>query len=448
MSSHYKFDMPSSLQCKEDINKLSPLVAKHLLELARVAYESLHRNRFVFTDLGENFEGLGMMKKTTRLNVCTGRECSYTFLHLTLQEYMAALYIAIERPSSLDWAMFKSGRHDVVVRFLAGLCYSRGDEEHSHCYQELVKLLDDKIESDTAILHNMDIDGFSNNGLLLLVHCVYECPRIKQSVNDKNLVGSSYLKPVVGFDWYVTGYCISHFEVEWGLSTTHATDENIDLLVKGLRSSSAAKGNIQDLHIHYSCKSLHLSRIKAFCQIRSLCLFEVSNDDEVILCQLIEHQSRVGKIGYTETGAFIPLLLNLSSLEELKIKSSNISINTELLPKSNKKLKKLTIQQEHIQPLATLLPNIASLTYLKIFGPVTDSDTSVLITTVQSLQMLEGLHLGFRYRDARPDLSKLVEAAGNNRLKELSLHSCYYDNLPQHMREHYNGLLRRVHTQF
>ena len=60
----------------------------------------------VFTDLGDYFEGLGMMKKITSLNVCTGRECSYTFLHLTLQEYMAALYIAIiVFPSGLDWAI-------------------------------------------------------------------------------------------------------------------------------------------------------------------------------------------------------------------------------------------------------------------------------------------------------------------------------------------------------
>ena len=38
----------------------------------------------------EDFEGLSI--KITSLNVCIGCECSYTFLHLTLQEYMAALY--------------------------------------------------------------------------------------------------------------------------------------------------------------------------------------------------------------------------------------------------------------------------------------------------------------------------------------------------------------------
>ena len=45
VSSHSKFDMAYSLRCKEDINKLPSLVAQQLLELARVAYESLHKNR-------------------------------------------------------------------------------------------------------------------------------------------------------------------------------------------------------------------------------------------------------------------------------------------------------------------------------------------------------------------------------------------------------------------
>ena len=171
------------------------------------------------------------MKKTTSLNVCTGHEWSYTFLHLTLQEYMVALYIAIVSPSGLDRAMIESGRHDVVVRFLAGMC--RDNEDHSHCYQELVKLLDHINALVTEYVISSSHISCVNPGLLLLVHCVYECPSM-QSVNDRNLVDSSYLEPIVGFDWYVTGYCISHCNVDWGLSTEHATDDKIDLLVKGL----------------------------------------------------------------------------------------------------------------------------------------------------------------------------------------------------------------------
>ena len=100
-----EYCMPPSLQRTEDISKLPPLVAQQLLQLARVAYESLCEKRYVFTDLGEDFEHLGTMKKTTSVNVCTGPGCSYSFLHLTLQEYLTALHIAIVNPSG-----FRTGR--------------------------------------------------------------------------------------------------------------------------------------------------------------------------------------------------------------------------------------------------------------------------------------------------------------------------------------------------
>ena len=125
---------------------------------------------------------------------------------------------------------------------------------------------------------------------------------------------------------------------------------------------------------------------------------------------------------------------------------SNISIpiNTDFLSHSNTSLKKLTISSELIQPLATLLPNITSLTYLETVGIVTHSDVSVLITTVQSLHYLDVLRLRDHGFTSRTDLSELVMAAGNSRLKELSLDSRYYDNLPQHIREHYKHLLKHT----
>ena len=78
------------------------------------------------------------MKKTTSVNVCTGPGCSYSFLHLTLQEYLTALHIAIVNPSGFELVEWlKEG--SVVVRFLAGMY--RHDDYHSHpVYQELVQV--------------------------------------------------------------------------------------------------------------------------------------------------------------------------------------------------------------------------------------------------------------------------------------------------------------------
>ena len=67
------------------------------------------------------------MKKTISLNVCTG----HSFLHLTLQEYLTALHIAISGSGLVNFVIDGS----VVVRFLAGIC--RHDDYHSHLvYQQ------------------------------------------------------------------------------------------------------------------------------------------------------------------------------------------------------------------------------------------------------------------------------------------------------------------------
>ena len=183
-----EYCMPPSLQRTEDISKLPLLVDQQLLQLAKVAYESLCEKIYVFTDLGEDFEHLGTMKKTTSVNVCTGPGCSYSFLHLTLQEYLTALYIAIVNPSGfklVEW--LKEG--SVVVKFLAGM--NRHDIYHSHpVYQKLVQQLASKS--------------------LQLVHCSYECPSIMDSVKvDYSKRDTIYVTPVVGFDWYATGFTIA-----------------------------------------------------------------------------------------------------------------------------------------------------------------------------------------------------------------------------------------------
>ena len=169
--------------------------------------------KYVFTDVGEDFNQLGILKKTTSRNLHIGPKCSYAFLHLTLQEYMAALHIALVYPSDfdLDWLIHER----VVVRFLAGIC--RHDNYHSHSlHLELIQQLG------------------SNLHVHQLVHCAYECPSIMHSVKfSKNDVLE--VTPLVSFDWYiyVTGYCISHFDRRWALTISDSTctrEENVDLL--------------------------------------------------------------------------------------------------------------------------------------------------------------------------------------------------------------------------
>ena len=50
---------------------------------------------YVFSRDGTHFDHLGLMKKTKSLNVSVGPKYSLCFLHLTLQEYLSAIYISL-----------------------------------------------------------------------------------------------------------------------------------------------------------------------------------------------------------------------------------------------------------------------------------------------------------------------------------------------------------------
>ena len=433
-----KYCMPHSLHRTEDISKLPPLVAQQLLQLARVAYESLREKKYVFTDLGEDFEHLGMMKKTTSLNVSTGPGCSYSFLHLTLEEYLTALYIAIVNPSGfilVEWLE----EHSVVVRFLAGMC-----GYHSHpVYQELVQELSSN-----------QYDG------LQLVHCAYEYPSIMDSVKvDYSERDTIEIQPMVGFDWYATGYCISHFDEQWYLFMYqhNVNDEGIDLFLKGLRSSPIAKRRILYLHLEELSFSQTFLPLREFCQINSLELLSVSvdHDDEVIIQQLIAPGSselRRLEICYpvTDTSTFIPLLFQQSSLEELRLYLYDDNLRTELLPDSNTNLKKLVISCNLVHLLAALISNIVSLTYLQIYVPEDVDDVEydhhlpVLTNIIQSHHTLEVLEIGLMSPATSTNMLQLIEAAGNSQLKELGLDKLVYDELPPHIHELYKHLLKRV----
>ena len=427
-----EYCMPPSLQRTEDISKLPLLVAQQLLQLAKVAYESLCKKRFVFTELGEDFEHLGTMKKTTSVNVFRGPGCSYSFLHLTLQEYLTALHIAIVNPSGFELVEWlKEG--SVVVMFLAGMY--RHDDYHSHpVYQELVQLL--------------------GSERLQLVHCAYECPSIMDSVKvDYSKHDTINVLPVVSFDWYATGYCISHFDERWGL---HVYDnigmDNYVLLVKGLHFSAFVKGRIHYLHI--SLKSLSFSQVipplREFCKLDHLLLnigCDIDNDDEVALQQLIAPGSGLRRLDLTDqrSNILLAIFFQPSSLQEIRLKyESKVQIDCHKpLPHENTNLKELTISRNLLYPLAALIMNTTSLTYLKIsrFLHIQDSDLPVLTNIVQSHHTLEVLQIGVIYPMNKTNLRKLIEAAGNSRLKKLILHKLNYDQLPPHIHEQYKHLL-------
>ena len=277
LSKHGKEVAPITfpLTSLDNIGKLPYAMAPHFRKIAKIAYDGVCANEYVFNDPAEpdeEFENLELMRKVKRHNV-HGPYLTYVFFHHTLQEYMAAIHITTMLSGKLASLSSQLKAKDMMTRFLAGICNING-YGHSH---ELVQCL----------IEFLGCNFLYRSGALQLVHCAYECPSImNRSYSKENQF--IVVEPKVGIDWYAMGYCISHFDESWGLHI-HATNlrkENIDLLRKGLDEESLQKKapGASLKYLYMSKSGLPVSQVftslKKFCQLERLDV-SVNEEDSV-----------------------------------------------------------------------------------------------------------------------------------------------------------------------
>ena len=240
---------------------------------------------------------------------------------------------------------------------------------------------------------------------------------------------------------------VARFDVRRGLDIgRYHWEAGIDLLLKGL--GSFPKGIIQCLKIDNAPFSQIFTRLQNFCQLFALTILVddyFCDDDDDIFQKLIASSSRVEFSSLRPMNSCtLQTLFGQSSLEELVINTYGDSPH---LPDKNTNLKKLTISGYLIEPLAALLPNITSLTYLRINNDysMTDSDLLVLIDLVQSHTTLEELKLGFHELgdvtefswDILTKLPQFIETAVNCQ-KRLEIDEEYYKYLPDNDNDYVN----------
>ena len=93
-------------------------------EICKIAYTGIMsaQTELIFQDLPSDFDPLGLMQSCPELYVDRGASVSYNFLHLTVQEYLAAYHISQQsRDEQVTFMSDKIFEMEVVVRFLAGL---------------------------------------------------------------------------------------------------------------------------------------------------------------------------------------------------------------------------------------------------------------------------------------------------------------------------------------
>ena len=219
-------------------------VYKQFHDLCRMAYEDiLNRQQLVFSGahLPTGFAPLGLMQEVPQ-PYAKDRASSYHFIHLTLQEYLAAVHIS-QLPAHEQARVFQehvnSGHFKMTMRFLAGLT-------------KLANIPPD-ITMDTELNY---------------FHFLFEAKDISLTTgtlsSNEMLVKSHY--SWTPLDYYVTGHAISHSNCSWRLyfsySNSSIDDEKFELFCQGCAAPgrTECKGHISTANFSFNdvtSKSIH-----------------------------------------------------------------------------------------------------------------------------------------------------------------------------------------------
>ena len=197
-----------------------------------MAYEGiLNRQQLVFSaaHFPTGFAPLGLMQEVPQLYT-EGRASSYHFIHLTLQEYLAAVHISqlpAHEPTIQEHV--NSGHFKMTMRFLAGC----------------TKLAN--------ILPNIMMDTKLNT-----FHFLFEAKDISMTTrtlgSDEMVVRPHY--SWTPLDYYVTGHAISHSNCSWRLhfESTSIDDEKFELFCQGCAAlgETGCRGHISRANFSFN----------------------------------------------------------------------------------------------------------------------------------------------------------------------------------------------------
>ena len=351
-------------------------VYQQLCELGRLAYEGiLHGQQVIFSDLPEDFETLGLMQCVQELYADEGVAVSYNFLHLTLQEYMAAFYLS-QQPVEKQIEHFREYKKQ-----------NRSNKHHFHMVLWFLCGVRKFSGYSGEVLHTLCVEKFgddSDSGICKvdILHWFFEARDndvIAKVLGSSDVQLDEHLRRVTPFDCFVLGYCVSHSNYTWKINLNNYDDQycigdGVEMIVRGaVEEETHCTGGISEINL--SLNGITSEGVKHLLdlpkqlinKLETLVLRDNRLDSYTSLAHLIPHVPHLKKLDLSYNhnigkGGTVPLMTSLTahdSLEWLDVKRTGIDVEdcrvlSELLSSSSN-LKELDIWGNALSPEAVEL---------------------------------------------------------------------------------------------
>ena len=274
---------------KIGIKKFKDLPAdlhEQFLHLSQIAFEGILNEEVIFHSLPSDFSHFGFFDAVSALY--GGGRVSYSFLHLTLQEFFAAYHISHLGSSGLE--VFKQHgkdkRWNVVWRFVAGLTKF----EHYKGHMDSDLFIESRKDSETKIS-------------LFTIQCLFEAQSVDHfspifSTSQATTTRVDARWGCTALDTYALGFCISNFHI--GVSWSVHIGDHSTPFACGLKRKTPSVGVIRELDmVGCPCNLGELSTaLLPPHLLTSLTLSgcSLTNADLIHLSELIPHMTCLKKL--------------------------------------------------------------------------------------------------------------------------------------------------------
>ena len=403
-------------------------VYQQLCELGKIAYEGiLHDQQVIFSDLPEDFETLGLMQCAPELYVDEGATVSYNFLHLTVQEYLAAFHLS-RQPVEKQIEHFREYKQQqqqqkhqrrrlrqqhhfhMVLRFLSGLRKFNGYS--------------------SEVLNTCDPASAVGRITFDTLHWLFEAHDndvIDKLLGSSNIPLNQLLSQVTLFDCFVLGYCVSHGNCTWRIDLRGCHTERVEMLVRSaVEEETHCTGGFSEIDLSFTSEGVkHLLKFpkQIINKLETLTLHHsyLNSESCAVLAHLIPHVPHLKKLNLSDNpnigqGGTVPLITSLTAHNSLEVLDLGGMIGTRL-------------DVEGCRALSELLSSSRSLNELNIGGNNLPPEAVELIisglhhnTTLEKLDML---HSHFSLQNT---ISLASVLRTNHTLVDLSLAECDIDS--------------------